>query len=76
MNGTIVAVVIGTALVDLLGPALDLPDWLRQLALSTHLGEPMIGRWDAAGIGVRRRSNVLRTASASVARSNSKWLAR
>ncbi|HSL34885.1 MAG TPA: ABC transporter permease subunit, partial [Candidatus Limnocylindrales bacterium] len=47
----VVAVSIGTFLVDLLGQALKLPDWFRQLALSAHMGEPMIGRWDAAGIG-------------------------
>lgn len=47
----VVAVSIGTFLVDLLGQALKLPDWFRQLALSAHMGEPMIGRWDPAGIG-------------------------
>lgn len=29
---------------------LRLPDWVAQLALTTHLGEPMIGSWDAAGM--------------------------
>jgi ABC-2 type transport system permease protein len=46
----VVALVIMTFVVDLLGPALELPDWLRQLALTTHMGEPMVGNWDAAGI--------------------------
>lgn len=46
----VAALAIGTFLVDLLGPALDLPDWLRQLALSTHMGEPMVGTWDVAGL--------------------------
>jgi ABC-2 type transport system permease protein len=41
---------IGTFLVDILGPALTLPDWLQQLALSNHLGEPMLGTWDPAGM--------------------------
>jgi len=43
-------VVIVTYLIDLLSPALNLPDWFHQLALTAHLGEPMIGRWDPVGI--------------------------
>ncbi|MDA8201672.1 MAG: hypothetical protein M0Z49_02725 [Chloroflexi bacterium] len=43
-------VVIATYLVDLLAPALKAPDWVRQLALTAHFGEPMVGRWDAAGV--------------------------
>ena len=35
---------------DLIGPGLDLPDWLQGLALSTHMGQPMVGVWDATGI--------------------------
>lgn len=46
----VTALVIGTFLLDILGPALTLPDWLQQVALSNHLGEPMLGTWDAAGI--------------------------
>jgi ABC-2 type transport system permease protein len=46
----VLAVTVGTFLVDLLVPILRLPDWLAQLALTTHLGEPMIGAWDAAGM--------------------------
>jgi ABC-2 type transport system permease protein len=46
----VLVVAIGTFLLDLLGPALRLPDWVAQLALTTHLGEPMIGSWDVAGI--------------------------
>jgi putative exporter of polyketide antibiotics len=49
--GPAVAVLaIGTFLVDILGPALRLPDWLQQLALSAHMGEPMVGMWDVAGV--------------------------
>ncbi|MET1232862.1 MAG: ABC transporter permease subunit [Candidatus Limnocylindrales bacterium] len=33
-------------------PALRWPDWLTELALTTHLGQPMIGRWDATGIAL------------------------
>jgi ABC-2 type transport system permease protein len=43
-------VVVATFLVDLLSPALGLPDWVRQLALTAHFGQPMIGRWDAVGV--------------------------
>jgi putative exporter of polyketide antibiotics len=27
-----------------------LPDWVRQLALTTHLGQPMMGSWDVVGM--------------------------
>ena len=43
-------VVVATYLVALLAPPLNLPDWVHQLALSTHYGMPMIGRWDAVGV--------------------------
>jgi ABC-2 type transport system permease protein len=46
----VMAVTVGTFLVDLLVPVLRLPEWLGQLALTTHLGEPMIGAWDGAGV--------------------------
>ncbi|HEX5467383.1 MAG TPA: hypothetical protein VFW92_12005, partial [Candidatus Limnocylindrales bacterium] len=39
-----------TYLIDLLAPPLSLPDAIHQLALTAHLGEPMIGVWDGAGI--------------------------
>jgi polyether ionophore transport system permease protein len=43
-------VVIATYLIDLLSPALKLPDWFHQLALTAHMGQPMVGSWDPAGI--------------------------
>ena len=46
----VTALVIGTFLVDILGPALNLPDWLQDLALSNHVGEPMLGTWDVGGL--------------------------
>jgi ABC-2 type transport system permease protein len=46
----VTTVVIGTFLLDTLAPILRLPDWVAQLALTTHLGEPMVGRWDATGV--------------------------
>jgi len=42
--------VTATFLVDLLAPALKLPDWVHQLALTTHMGRPMIGEWNAVGM--------------------------
>lgn len=46
----VAAVVILTFLIDFLVPALELPDAIRQLALTSHLGQPMVGVWDWAGI--------------------------
>ena len=43
-------VVVATYLVDLVAPPLKLPDWVHQLALTAHMGQPMIGTWDAAGV--------------------------
>ena len=43
-------VVVATYLIDLIAPALNLPDWIHQLALTAHLGQPMVGVWDPAGI--------------------------
>lgn len=49
--GELVAlVVIVTFLVDLIVPAMRWPDALRQLALTAHLGQPMVGIWDWAGM--------------------------
>jgi ABC-2 type transport system permease protein len=42
--------VVATYLVDLLAPALKLPDWFHQLALTAHMGQPMIGQWDVPGV--------------------------
>ncbi len=42
--------VTATYLIDLLAPALKLPDWVRQLALTAHLGQPMVGVWDVPGM--------------------------
>jgi ABC-2 type transport system permease protein len=43
-------VVVATFLIDLLAPPLKLPDWVQQLALTAHLGQPMLGAWDPVGI--------------------------
>ena len=42
--------VVATYLVGLLAPPLGLPDWVHQLALTTHFGQPMAGHWDAVGV--------------------------
>jgi len=46
----VLAFTIGTFLVDFLAPVLRLPDWVQGLALTAHLGEPLVGAWDPAGI--------------------------
>jgi ABC-2 type transport system permease protein len=46
----VVAVVAATYLIDLIIPALGLPDDVRQIALTAHLGRPMVGEWDWAGV--------------------------
>jgi ABC-2 type transport system permease protein len=48
----VMAFAIATFLIDLLGPPLSLPDWMQELALSNHLGEPMLGTWDPGGMAV------------------------
>ena len=49
--GEVTAVfVIATFLVDFLAPAFNLPDWVHQLALTSHLGQTMVGNWDPAGL--------------------------
>ena len=48
----VAAVVTLTFLIDLLAPPLKLPDWIHQLALTSHLGQPMIGSWDLVGITI------------------------
>jgi ABC-2 type transport system permease protein len=53
LAGEIAAVVVVvTYLIDLLAPPLNLPGWVHQLAITSHLGQPMVGEWDAVGIGL------------------------
>lgn len=42
--------VIGAYLFELVGGILKLPDWLLGLSLNHHVGQPMVGTFDAAGI--------------------------
>ncbi len=46
----VTVVVIATFLVNLLAPALGLPQWFHDLALTAHLGQPMLGMWNIGGI--------------------------
>ena len=47
---TVIVVVVGMLLIDILGPILQLPEWVANLSLAHHYGEPMIGSWDPVGI--------------------------
>jgi ABC-2 type transport system permease protein len=46
----VVALTLITWLVDLVGGDLGIADWIHQLALSTHMGQPMVGVWDGTGV--------------------------
>ena len=46
----VVALTVGTFLLALLAPAFDLPEWVGNLALSSHYGKPLVGDWDPVGI--------------------------
>ena len=39
-----------TWFVGIIGPALSLPDVVKQLALTSHYGFTMLGQWDPVGI--------------------------
>ena len=41
-----------TFLLDIIAPAARLPDWVHQLALTSHLGYPMVGVWDWGGMAL------------------------
>ena len=44
--------IIATLLIDTLGAALKLPQWVLDLSLYKHLGQPMAGIFDPVGIVV------------------------
>jgi ABC-2 type transport system permease protein len=46
----VVVFVVVTWFVQLLGPLLGLPEPVRQLALTSHYGQPMVGVWNGVGI--------------------------
>ena len=47
---TVIVVIVGMLLIDILGPIMELPQWVVDLSLARHYGEPMIGSWDPVGI--------------------------
>ncbi len=49
---TVLVVTIGIFLIDLVAPALRLPDWVADLAITSHLGRPMMGEWAWPGIAL------------------------
>lgn len=46
----VAVLVIVTFLIDIVVPAMRWPDWMHQLALTSHLGHPMVGLWDWPGM--------------------------
>ncbi|HET9016590.1 MAG TPA: hypothetical protein VFN57_13405, partial [Thermomicrobiaceae bacterium] len=49
---TVGALVALTFLIDLFATGLGLPRWVAQLALTSHLGQPMVGQWNGVGIAL------------------------
>ncbi|HKB28976.1 MAG TPA: hypothetical protein VKC59_08135, partial [Candidatus Limnocylindrales bacterium] len=49
---TVAVLTVGTFLITIFATALKLPDWVAQLALSSHYGKPFVGDWDPVGVGV------------------------
>jgi len=45
-------IVIGSYLLELVGTILRAPDWLLQVSLNHHFGQPMAGRFDAGGLAL------------------------
>ena len=48
----VLVLTIGMFLLDLLAPALGLPGWVGNLALTSHLGQPMVGDWAWPGLAL------------------------
>jgi ABC-2 type transport system permease protein len=46
----VVVFVVLTWFIQLLGPLLGLPQVVRDLALTSHFGQPMVGAWDWTGV--------------------------
>lgn len=45
-------VAVGMFLLDFIGTALRLPDWILNLSLTRHIGHPMVGTFDGPGIAL------------------------
>jgi putative exporter of polyketide antibiotics len=46
----VIVFVVVTWFIALLGPLMNLPPFVQDLALTTHFGQPMVGIWDPVGI--------------------------
>jgi putative exporter of polyketide antibiotics len=46
----VIAVTVGTFLVTLFARPLNLPEWVADLALTSHYGSPLLGDWDLVGV--------------------------
>ena len=46
----VIALTVFNFLDEILAVALNLPDWVADLALSSHYGKPFLGDWDPVGI--------------------------
>jgi ABC-2 type transport system permease protein len=64
---TLAVLVSATFVIDLFAPGLHLPRWVDGLALTTHLGQPMLGRWDWVGVAACLVLAVAGTGSGAVA---------
>jgi len=47
----VILLTVGTFLITLFAVSLDLPEFVADLALSSHFGSPLVGEWDLAGVG-------------------------
>jgi ABC-2 type transport system permease protein len=47
---TVIVVTIAMFLIALLAHALNLPDWVADLDLTSHYGQPLVGHWDGVGV--------------------------
>ena len=50
--GATALVAIGSYLLSLLGNFLGLPEWIVDLSLNEHVGTPLAGNFDVAGLGI------------------------
>jgi putative exporter of polyketide antibiotics len=46
----VVIVTVATWFVQIIGPVLNLPEFVTNLALTAHYGLPMVGYWEVAGV--------------------------
>ena len=46
----VIVLTVGTFLITLFATALQLPDWVAQLALTGHFGKPLVGDWELVGV--------------------------